>query len=111
MRCGIGNRRAFLSDVGRGMLAAGLGTALANDLGFSTAFAEQGADSIPLGKYASLVELMRNTPAEKLQPLLATKLMKGETVVFVHTGGLPALFAYAQDLALPNVKLATRIVP
>ena len=24
----------------------------------------------------------------------------GETVVFVHTGGLPALFAYAEDLGL-----------
>jgi L-cysteate sulfo-lyase len=39
------------------------------------------------------------------------KLMKGETAVFVHTGGLPALFAYAQDLALPDVKLETRIAP
>ena len=57
------NRRAFLSDVGRGMLAAGLGASLANDLGFSTAFAEQGSDSIPLGEYTDLVELMRSTPA------------------------------------------------
>ena len=73
------NRRAFISDVGRGMLAAGLGTSLANDLGFSTAFAEQGSDSIPLGEYASLVELMRNLPAEKLQPELAAKILKGET--------------------------------
>lgn len=71
-------RREFLSDVGRGMLAAGLGATLANDLGFSTAFAEQGAESIPLGPYAELVELMRNTPAEKLQPLLARKILKGE---------------------------------
>ena len=38
------------------MLAAGLGASLANDLGFSTAFAEQGAEAIPLGPYASLVE-------------------------------------------------------
>ena len=73
------NRRAFLSDVGRGMLAAGLGASLANDLGFSTAFAEQGSNAIPLGEYAGLVELMRNTPAEKLQPLLAEKILKGET--------------------------------
>ncbi|HET6326089.1 MAG TPA: hypothetical protein VFG04_15535 [Planctomycetaceae bacterium] len=73
------SRREFLSDVGRGMLAAGLGTSLANDLGFSTAFAAQGADSIPLGQYTALVELMRNTPAEKLQPVLATKIVKGET--------------------------------
>ena len=73
------NRRAFLSDVGRGMLAAGLGASLATDLGFSTAFAEQGSDSIPLGGYADLVALMRNTPAEKLQPLLAGMVLKGET--------------------------------
>src|ERR1700744_3579108 len=72
------NRRSFLSDVGRGMLAAGLGTALANDLGFSTAFAEQGAEAIPLGEYTSLVELMRSTPANKLQPMLAEKILKGE---------------------------------
>lgn len=73
------NRRAFISDVGRGMLAAGLGASLANDLGFSTAFATQGSDSIPLGKHTRLVELMRNLPAEKLQPVLAAKILKGET--------------------------------
>ncbi len=73
------NRRAFLSDVGRGMLAAGLGASLANDLGFSTAFANEGSDSIPLGEYERLVELMRNTPAEKLQPLLAGMILEGET--------------------------------
>src|SRR5262245_16691647 len=73
------NRREFLSDVGRGMLAAGLGASLAAELGFSTAFAAQGSDSIPLGEYQSLVELMRNTPAEKLQPMLAGMILKGET--------------------------------
>lgn len=72
------NRRAFLSDVGCGMLAAGLGASLASDLGFSTAFAAQGGESIPLGDHAGLVELMRNTPAAKLQPLLAQKIRQGE---------------------------------
>jgi hypothetical protein len=72
------NRRAFLSDVGRGMLVAGLGTSLANDLGFSTAFANEGSDAIRLGEYDSLVELMRSTPAEKLQPILAQMVVKGE---------------------------------
>jgi hypothetical protein len=72
------NRRAFLSDVGRGMLAAGLGTSLANDLGFSTSFANEGTDAIPLGEYASLVELMRSTPAEKLQPILAQMVVQGQ---------------------------------
>jgi hypothetical protein len=71
----------FLSDVGRGMFAAGLGASLANDLGFSTAFAEKGADSIPLGKYERLVELFRSTPAAKLQPIVAEMLQKGETNV------------------------------
>ena len=74
-------RRRFLSDVGQGMLAAGLGASLANDLGFSTAFAADGADSLPFGPYAPLVDLMRSTPAEKLQSLLATKLLKGETTL------------------------------
>ena len=73
------NRRVFLSDVGRGMLAAGVGASLANDLGYSTAFAEQGSDAIPLGEYTGLVELMRNTPAQKLQPLLAERILKGQT--------------------------------
>lgn len=80
------NRRAFLSDVGRGMLAAGMGASLANDLGFSTAFAEQGSDSIPLGEYTGLVELMRSTPAQKLQPLLAAKFLKGEADLKQLTG-------------------------
>jgi hypothetical protein len=73
------NRREFLSDVGRGMLAAGLGASLANDLGFSTAFAAAGSDAIPLGDHEALVDLMRSTPAAKLQPLLATKILKGDT--------------------------------
>ena len=73
------NRRAFLSDVGRGMLAAGLGASLAGELGCSTAFAFKGTEGIPLGRYESLVELMRSTPAEKLQPLLAKQLIEGKT--------------------------------
>ncbi len=73
------DRRAFLSDVGRGMLAAGLGATLAQDLGSSAAFAAQGPETIPTGKYAELVELMRCVPADRLQPLLATKILKGES--------------------------------
>ena len=73
------NRREFLSDVGRGMLVVGLGTSLAGDLGCSPAFAEEGSESIPLGGYQSLVELMRSTPAKKLQPILAEQLLQGKT--------------------------------
>lgn len=61
------------------MLTVGLGTSLATDLGFSTAFAEEGKDAIGLGRYTKLVELMRNTPPEKLQPLLVNMVAKGQT--------------------------------
>ena len=36
------SRRDFLVDVGRGMLVAGLGSTVAGNLGFSTAFADRG---------------------------------------------------------------------
>ncbi|MDA1231584.1 MAG: hypothetical protein O2856_12480 [Planctomycetota bacterium] len=72
------SRRDFLTDVGRGMLVAGLGTTVAGNLGFSAAFADRGPDSLKLGPYEALVELIRSTPPEKLQPILITKLKSGE---------------------------------
>ena len=72
------SRRDFLVDVGRGMLVAGLGTTVAGNLGFSTAFADRGPESLKLGPYESLVELIRSTPPDKLQPILIAKLKSGE---------------------------------
>jgi hypothetical protein len=63
------------------MLAVGLGTSLAGELGCSPAFAEEGTGNIPLGEYEALVELMRSTPAEKLQPLLAEQILQGKTTL------------------------------
>jgi hypothetical protein len=71
-------RRDFLKDVGRGMLVAGIGTAVASDLGFSTAFADRGPEALSLGSHEALVELIRSTPPEKLQPILISKLKAGE---------------------------------
>ncbi len=71
-------RRDFLRDVGRGMLVAGIGTAVASDLGFSTAFADRGPEALALGAHEALVELIRSTPPEKLQPILIAKLKAGE---------------------------------
>ena len=73
------NRRSFLSDVGGSMLAVGLGTSMTSDLGYSTAFASEGSGAIPLGEYAELVDLMRGTPPERLQPILARMLVQGRT--------------------------------
>src|SRR6185295_3420796 len=72
------SRREFLRDVGRGMLVAGIGTAVASDLGFSTAFADRGPEALPLGSHEALVELIRGTPPEQLQPILISKLKAGE---------------------------------
>lgn len=75
------SRRVFLSEVGRGMLIAGLGTSLAKDLGFSTAaaVAEEAPESLQLGPYARLVDLLQSTPPDKLQPVLIKQLQQGET--------------------------------
>lgn len=73
------DRREFVNHVGRGMLVAGLGTSLSSDLGFSTAFADEGEDSLSFGKYDALVDLFQSTPPDKLQPILIRKLLRGET--------------------------------
>jgi hypothetical protein len=73
------NRREFLSDVGRGMLAAGLGTSLAADLGFSTAFAAEESRELSFGRYDALVDLLQQTPPQELQGVLVSLLRRGET--------------------------------
>src|SRR3954449_10996689 len=72
------SRREFLQHVGRGMLVAGIGVSVANNLGFSTAFAERGPEALKLGPYEALVDLIRSTPPERLQPILISKLKAGE---------------------------------
>jgi 1-aminocyclopropane-1-carboxylate deaminase/D-cysteine desulfhydrase-like pyridoxal-dependent ACC family enzyme len=67
------------------------------------------------------VRLVARTEGILLDPVYAGKAMAGlidhirrgeigrdETVVFVHTGGSPALFAYAAELATPDVIATTR---
>lgn len=72
-------RREFLSDVGCGMLVAGLGATVVGDLGLRTAVASEGGDALSFGNYDALVDLLQSTPAEKLQPILVDKLRRGET--------------------------------
>lgn len=72
-------RREFLDCMGRGMLVAGLGASLSHDLGFSTAFAAEGGEELSFGEYDVLVDLLQNTPADKLQPVLVKMLQSGET--------------------------------
>jgi hypothetical protein len=71
------NRRAFLADVGRGMLIASLGPTLAADLGLSGALADEGPQRLLFGDREPLVALMQETPADKLLPILVDKLKAG----------------------------------
>jgi hypothetical protein len=59
------SRREFLADVGRGMLIASVGPALAVDLGLAPAFAADAAPaSLSFGDLEPLVCLMQETPAD-----------------------------------------------
>jgi hypothetical protein len=72
------NRREFLADVGKGMLIAGLGPALAADLGLARAdAADSGGDRLNFGKLEPLVALMQETPLNRLLPTLVEKHQAG----------------------------------
>ena len=78
------NRRAFLKDVGRGMIVASVGPALAADLFPGTLRADDAPDRLTFGKLDSLVALMQDTPPDKLQPLLAERLRNGADLTTAH---------------------------
>jgi hypothetical protein len=83
-------RRDFLADVGQGMLIAGVGPALAADLGLASAHAADGPDRLTFGDREPLVRLMQETPADKLLPVLVDRLKDGADL-----GGLVAAAALA----------------
>jgi hypothetical protein len=70
-------RREFLKDVGTGAVVATVGSGLAGDLGFSTAFAQQGPERLAFGALEPLVALMQQTPAANLMPLVVQRLQQG----------------------------------
>jgi hypothetical protein len=71
------NRRDFLADVGKGMLIASVGPALAADIGLAPAFAGEDSQPLSFGEREPLVALMQETPADKLLPILVAKLKSG----------------------------------
>jgi hypothetical protein len=71
-------RRDFLVDVGRGMLAASVGTSLAHGLGLApAALADEGPARLTFGAAEPLVALMQETPANALLPALLEKIKSG----------------------------------
>lgn len=84
------NRREFLAEVGRGMLVAGVGSAVATDMGLAHAAAGAAGDAkdrISFGAIDPLVTLMQETPADKLMPELVAKLKSGTELKTLITAG------------------------
>jgi hypothetical protein len=71
------SRREFLADVGKGMLIASVGPALASDMGLARIWAEEAPERLTFGELEPLVALMQETPAPKLQPMLVQRLKAG----------------------------------
>jgi hypothetical protein len=72
------SRRGFLGDVSRGMLMAGVGSCVLDQLGISPALADQGGDELTFGKLEPMVSLMQETPSDQLQRLLIKRLKTGD---------------------------------
>jgi len=73
-------RREFLSDVGKGVLIAAMGPALAVDLGFAAAAeakGEGGPDVISFGALERLVAQLQETPIGKLNSFLVEQIRGG----------------------------------
>ena len=73
-------RREFLKDVGSGVVVASIGSSLAADLGFSSAFASQGTERLTFGNLESLVSLMQETAAGRLLPQVVERLRNGTSL-------------------------------
>ncbi len=71
-------RREFLVDVGRGMLVASVGSTLAQDLGLApAALADESKAHLTFGAMEPLVDLMQDTPADKLLPAVLGRMRAG----------------------------------
>lgn len=71
-------RREFLANVGRGMLVASVGSAIADDLGLaSIALADGGASRLTFGASEPLVAFMQETPIDRLLPAIVEKMKTG----------------------------------
>jgi hypothetical protein len=71
-------RRDFLANVGRGMLVASVGSAVAEDLGLaSIAMADGSSGRLTFGASEPLVALMVETPIGRLLPTILEKMKSG----------------------------------
>ncbi len=72
------HRREFLADVGKGMLVAGVGSSLAQDLGLAPAgLAADSSERLTFGSMEPLVALMQETPADRLLSIVVERIKSG----------------------------------
>lgn len=74
-------RRAFLAEVGQGMVLASIGPAVASELGLVSAWAAQDPGPLNFGRREPLVCLLQETPAQKLLPILVERLQQGTKLI------------------------------
>src|SRR6187402_464142 len=74
------SRRRFLQDVGRGMLVASVGPALAFDLRLASAADVEGSDRIRFGSRDRLVDLLQSSTPEQMLRLAVAELKRGATL-------------------------------
>jgi hypothetical protein len=72
-----GNRREFMTDVGRGMLIATVGSAAAVDLGLGPVSAGQEPERLTFGPIEPLVALMQETEPGKIVGVVVEQLARG----------------------------------
>ena len=72
-------RRQFLGNVAQGMVAASVGWGAALEMGFapSRAMADDAPERLRFGPLSPLVDLLQETPADRLLPLLVEQLRAG----------------------------------
>ena len=96
-------RRELFGDVGRGMIAAAVGTGLAAELGF--ALDREDAEHLTFGDLEPLVSFLQETPADKLLPKVTEKLKNGTDLkTFVAAAAL----ANARASAARTTSASTR---
>jgi len=71
------SRREALTDIGRGMFVATLGTGVATDLGLGAAWADDEPARLTFGDLDPLVNLIHETPADRILPVAVEKLKSG----------------------------------
>ena len=73
-------RRAFLAEVGQGMLVTTIGLELAHGLGLTSALAEEAPQALNFGRLEPLVRLMQETSSDQLLPALVARQKSGTSL-------------------------------